>query len=186
VVEAEAEAELFANYGEYRIPDIPGAQIALHGLMDEADDFLRHQYYPFIREHGSALTEPIKQALWDLTWKYFPIFSKAFTYLPRNVPWSDIEDFLQQTTTTTATATAGQGNSHMNKPVSVVREFMRQQSVRSPEWWRAHGCCQDHLQLGVSTIPQAGRGAFAGRHGGRLVRATGAHGPPRLRHFHRR
>lgn len=36
-------------------------------------------------------------------------------------------------------------------------------SIRSQEWLREHGRCMDNLKDGISTIPHAGRGAFARR-----------------------
>ena len=47
-----AGAELFAAYGDYWIPDIPGAQVTMHPQMDAAEEFLTKEYYPFVREHA--------------------------------------------------------------------------------------------------------------------------------------
>lgn len=156
-----AGAELFASYGDYWIPDIPGAQIALEALMNEADAFLRDQYYPFLRDHTAELTPDLKQALWEFATQDFPVFSQAFTNFPRNVPWSDVEDFMQQQIP--EPEEDGSSSSSSGAPRSVVREFMRRQSVRSPEWLQQNGYCQDHLKPDRSTIQQAGRGAFASR-----------------------
>jgi hypothetical protein len=145
-----AGAELFANYGDYWIPDIPGAQVMMEALLDEAEEFLRGKYYPFIKEKGDQLTTEMKQKLWEFTAKDFPIYNKAMTNLPRNVQWVDVETSLQE---------------HENETeFSIVRDFIRKQSIRSTEWLQEHGYCQDHLKPGRSTIPQAGRGAFAARH----------------------
>lgn len=38
-----------------------------------------------------------------------------------------------------------------------------QRSIRTPEWLEKHGTCMDNLRAGSSSIPQAGRGAFAHR-----------------------
>lgn len=38
-----------------------------------------------------------------------------------------------------------------------------QRSIKSPEWLQEHGTCMDNLRAGPSSIPQAGRGAFAHR-----------------------
>jgi hypothetical protein len=40
---------------------------------------------------------------------------------------------------------------------------MTRQVVRDLSWLQQHGYCQDHIKPGKSTIPQAGRGAFAVR-----------------------
>ena len=37
-------------------------------------------------------------------------------------------------------------------------------AVRTPEWLARHGKCMDNIRPGNSTIPQAGRGAFASRY----------------------
>lgn len=141
-----AGAELFASYGDYWIPLIPGAQITLDKEMDKAEDFLRNEYYPWIQEHPE-LTDEMKQALWELTAKDFPIYSKHFTVLPK-VSWKEVEEALEF---------------HKAPVFSVIRKFIREQSIRTPEWLREKGYCQDHIKPDISTIPQAGRGAFATR-----------------------
>jgi SET domain len=40
-------------------------------------------------------------------------------------------------------------------------EFKRKKMVRSVDWLEKHGVCADNMYFGVSTIPQAGHGAFA-------------------------
>ncbi len=42
-------------------------------------------------------------------------------------------------------------------------ESRRPYSIRPREWLREHGRCMDNIRPGISTIPQAGRGAFASR-----------------------
>lgn len=163
-----AGAELFASYGDYWIPDIPGAQVALEALLDDANDFLQNKYYPFIRDHDQELSPQIKQALWNFTNLNFPIESKALSNLPRKVPWSEIEAQLKQAEAAIATAAAtkatkGDEDEEDSTANSVVREFIRRQSVQSVEWLQQNGYCQDHLKPGISKIPQAGRGAFAFR-----------------------
>ena len=44
-----------------------------------------------------------------------------------------------------------------------LKQVHRQHHTRSLEWLDEHGVCGDHLQPGNSTLPQAGRGAFARR-----------------------
>ena len=44
-----------------------------------------------------------------------------------------------------------------------LEDLRRKQSERSVEWLREHGTCGDHIAAGPSTLPQAGRGAFATR-----------------------
>jgi len=153
--ELPAGAELFASYGDYWIPDIPGAQIALEEYLEEAEEFLQEKYYPFIAEHEKELTEEVKQGLWEFTAKDFPVFSKAFTNLPKDVPWSEVESALKNQPDI--------DDDDDSEDSSIVRDFIRKQSIRSVEWLDENGYCQDHLKPGLSTIPQAGRGAFASR-----------------------
>jgi hypothetical protein len=161
-------AELFATYGDYWIPDIPGAQITLEPMLSEADIFLEEKYYPFVRDHMNELTDEMKQGLWEFTTKDFPVFSKAFTNLPRGVTWADIEPVLiknvqakkEKVKQVTESDEAASESGYKN---TTVREFIRKQSVRSLEWLKEYGYCQDHLKPGRSTIPQAGFGAFAYR-----------------------
>lgn len=44
-----------------------------------------------------------------------------------------------------------------------MSSLRRLQSTRSMEWIEEYGTCGDHLTAGPSTLPQAGRGAFASR-----------------------
>jgi len=115
--------------------------------MQRAEDFLRQEYYPWIKEHADQLDEDLRQALWEFTTKDFPLYSKVFTVLP-TVPWKEVEAALEF---------------HKAPVYSVVKKFIRQQSVRTIDWLNERGYCQDHLKPGLSTIPQAGRGAFASR-----------------------
>ena len=151
IKEIQPGTELFASYGDYWIPDIPGAQITLEEEMVKAETFLRNEYYPWILEHNDALTDEMKQALWELTSKDFPIYSRAFTNLPKHVPWKQVEEELEL---------------QKNAPpggFSIIEKFSRQLHVRSIDWLEERGYCQDHIRPDVSTIPQAGRGAFATR-----------------------
>lgn len=45
-----------------------------------------------------------------------------------------------------------------------LEELRKQQSQRPLDWLQQHGTCGDHITVRQSTIPQAGRGAFATRH----------------------
>jgi len=44
-----------------------------------------------------------------------------------------------------------------------LKEIRIQEGLRTDEWLREHGTCGDNMQEGVSTLRQAGRGAFATR-----------------------
>ena len=51
------------------------------------------------------------------------------------------------------------------------KKFPKPESTVSPDWLRRNGVCIDNIRVGPSTIPQAGRGAFAKRllPGGSLI-----------------
>jgi len=149
-----AGAELFAGYGAEWIPEIPGAQITLDKQLDIADDFLNDEYIPFVQEHADEMSDDMKQALWEFASKDFPVYSQAMTNLPRH-PWSEVEDVIK--------TKLEQGDD--DEEVSITRHFIRKQHMRTLEWLRTHpnSYCQDHIRPDISTIPQAGRGAFANR-----------------------
>jgi len=144
VTDISPGSELFASYGDYWIPLIEGAQITFDDTMDRADNFLRNEYWPWMKEHD--VSDALKQGMWELTQRDFPYKSQEYSVLP-SAPWSDVEAALRELPAST----------------SVVRTFIRQQSIRTLEWLEKHGRCQDHIKPGRSTIKQAGRGAFANR-----------------------
>jgi hypothetical protein len=139
VVDIPAGSEIFAEYGSEWIPDIPGAIITFDDDMDKADEFLE-EYGEWMQSHD--LTEDLAQGLWDLTVS-FRLSSNVMTNIPSQ-PWNEVAEKI-------------------GREESVVRYFLRQHGERSLEWLKEHGKCQDHIKPGLSTIPQAGRGAFASR-----------------------
>jgi hypothetical protein len=182
IQEIPAGSELLASYGGSWIPFIPGVAVTQHANLDEADDFL-DEYWAWLQQiqtkynHDNGnnandsssgqrlVSDSLKEALWNLMSKDFPIKSRVFSVLPRTADWKTIEaklverDLVKQkktTTTTTATTTEQQ-------VPSIPRDFIRAGTMRTVEWLQQHGKCQDHLRPGQSTIPQAGRGAFATR-----------------------
>lgn len=142
----------FFHPSDQWIVEIPGAQITLNEQMDEADDFMEEHYLPFIEKHKKQLTSEMKQALWEFTTKDFPVYNQAMTNLPR-YPWSEVEAFVEKELK----------KRDKEEDVSLVRHFIRKQSMKSVEWLNEWGYCQDHIKPAPSTIPQAGRGAFATR-----------------------
>lgn len=141
----KAGNELFASYGDVWIPEIPGAIITFDENMDNADEFL-DEYAKFVEgKKKQGLTPDMAEALWNLTAKEFPYGSKILGALPQH-PWSVVEKELETKT-----------------EESTTRHFVRQIGVRTPEWLKENGFCQDHIRPGRSTIAQAGRGAFASR-----------------------
>lgn len=136
-----AGAELFAEYGDTWIPEIPGAIITFDDNMDDADEFL-NEFSEWVEE--AALPEDVAEGLWNLT-KEFPVPSFVLGALPQ-ASWKAVKTELEVKT-----------------EESTVRHFIREIGHHSVEWLQEHGKCQDHLKPGRSTITQAGRGAFAAR-----------------------
>lgn len=147
-----AGAELFADYGSEWIPDIPEAQVTIDSQMDRADDFLVDEYIPFVSKHKDELSDELKQALWNFAARDFPVRNQVMSNLPR-FSWDEVEQFVHE---------------HMSdlESISISRHFFRKRHTRTLEWLQTHpnSYCQDHLYPEKSTLPQAGRGAFATRH----------------------
>jgi hypothetical protein len=137
----KAGAELFAQYGDTWIPEIPGAIITFNENMDLADDFL-NEYAEWVQK--SSIPADVAEGLWTLT-KEFPMTSPILGAIPQ-ASWKDVKTELE-----------------IKTEESTVRHFIREHGHRTPEWLQEYGKCQDHLKPGRSTISQAGRGAFAAR-----------------------
>jgi len=146
-MDIQAGNELFASYGDTWIPFIPGAVITFNENMDQADEFL-DEYAQWVKENkkDGGLTSDMAEDLWKLTAKDFPISSRILGALPHQHDWKTVEAELEKKT----------------EP-STTRHFVKKIGVRTPEWLKEHGFCQDHIRPGRSTIAQAGRGAFANR-----------------------
>ena len=130
------------------IPDIPGAVITFDKNMDAADELLE-EYVEWYHNHQDDLSDTLAEGLWNFT-KHFPTdLAKVLGTLPSK-PWKTV---LQ------AVETKQQDDDEE----SIVRFFLRQEGMRDLEWLKQRGYCQDHLYPSLSTIPQAGRGAFATR-----------------------
>jgi SET domain len=172
-----AGSELFGKYGDYWIPTIPGVQVTFDHALDAAEDFMRFEYIPFVMKHDDKMSMELKEALWDLTKNIhvgtITMKSQAMSNLPRQ-SWSLVEDYflkLQQQQSSNNNSvddcddnyTDDYDKNEDDEDASIVRHFIRQQTIRSIDWLQAHGYCQDHLRPGRSTIHQAGRGAFAAR-----------------------
>jgi SET domain len=90
------------------------------------------------RKHN--LTQPFQDLWQSFIWDSpFIDNSREFFALPKN--WNEIDEVLKH---------------------GLIRH-RQQQSIRSDEWFQKHGICGDNLRDDISTIPQAGRGAFATR-----------------------
>ena len=133
-----------------RIPDIP---VTLNKHMDRADEFIK-EYLQWTlqlqKDYGQELTVPLMTRLWTLTKSLHK--SRDFSVLPKELDWNKVSETMNQKETD-------------NQQISIeTREYWLGKSVRSLEWLQKHGKCQDHIKPGLSTIPNAGRGAFASRY----------------------
>lgn len=126
--------------------------------MDEADDFMRNVFYDFVETQG--IDESLKEALWNFT-REFPVYSQGFTNFPRLHTWADVEKKIE----TIVEAPLDLESENKTGETSVARHFIYEEHRRSMNWLQNHpnSYCQDHIQPKISTIPQAGRGAFATR-----------------------
>eukprot|EP00980_Cylindrotheca_fusiformis_P016009 scaffold4705_cov108-Cylindrotheca_fusiformis.AAC.3 len=138
-------SELLANYGDGWIPAIPDVAVTFDKHFDKADEFLQ-DYQQWVEQlvanYVDEVTPELLERLWKVATTLHP--SRDFSVLPRELDWH------QYLTTST-------------KSFPTSREYWRSKTVRSMEWLQEHGKCQDHLKPGLSTIPLAGRGAFASR-----------------------
>lgn len=169
-----AGSELFAEYGDNWIPEIPGAQITFEKNMYEAEEFLLNTYHPFIEQNRNELTPEMMEALWNFTTKDFPIFNAALTTLPRNALWKDVDEEIQRFQSKSKNSqnipvpkklkeSKPKPDKYKDDPEYVIKNFIRKQHKRDIDWLKTNGYCQDHIKPGRSTIKQAGRGAFASR-----------------------
>ena len=178
IVPIDAGAEIFADYGQDWVPDIPGAQITITNFMQEADEFVESEFAPFLEQHSKALSDDLKEGLWDLTTS-FPFYSKAFTNLPKSNSWKEVEQMLTKLQEEKESkpkfgfninnkfqeAQFGYGYDRSPTNDLLTGRFHRKNTVRSLDWLQTHpnSYCQDHIKPQRSTIEQAGMGAFASR-----------------------
>lgn len=132
-----AGAELLADYGETWIPFIPGIPVLQNKNLNGANELLE-SFDTWSREMiekygGETITQELLDRIYHAT-ATFPHPSKIFSVLPPKRP---------------ATKDA--------------RDYWRSHYQVDLAWLQRHGKCQDHMRPGPSTIPHAGRGAFATR-----------------------
>lgn len=168
-------SEIFAEYGDEWIPEIPGAQITFNYVMDQAEDFLRDDYIPFVKKYGTDLKPNVLEGLYNFTRDFPHSNPKILTVLPRKAEWKEIQqqldDFqkIEGPLIVAMLQKAAQEPSYNPKfpyyteHTSLVRHFIRRNGKRSMDWIKENGRCCDHMTAATSTIPHAGRGAFATR-----------------------
>lgn len=135
-----AGGELLADYGESWIPWIPEIPVLQNAYLDGANQLLA-EFEAWTREkrdtYGeTTISDDLLERMYQMV-RTFPHFSKTLSVIPPT-----LQDW---------------------KAAGESREYWRSQHQVSLEWLKEHGKCQDHLRPGPSTIPHAGRGAFATR-----------------------
>lgn len=133
--------ELYASYGESYFKSRDAYyMVPLRQNYKNADKFLEN--FQSLREAVPALSTSsrLSEALYDLILNDFPYKSRNIYALPTNM--SQIDHIL---------ATGGTRNATYNE------------SIRELDWLEEHGQCMDNIKDGISTLPHAGRGAFANR-----------------------
>jgi hypothetical protein len=155
----EPGQELFAAYGDEWIPWIPGVAVTKYENFEKADE-LMHQFEEWIEEH-EAPASPTKGELTDELlkgmWKFmvdFPQSSRPLSVLPKE--WN--RENLKR-----AKIKSKQRELAQEEIKSPTSEYWEKRGKVSLDFLEQHGKCQDHLRPGMSTIPSAGRGAFASR-----------------------
>ena len=82
VEDIAAGSEIFAAYGDQWIPEIEGAQITFKENLEEAEDFLRGDYYRFVQAHKKELKPEVLEGLWEFT-RDFPLKENQVSFIYR-------------------------------------------------------------------------------------------------------
>ena len=133
----EAGAELFVEYGDTWFKDrseVLGI-IPLSYNFKKADKLLRK----FDLIFDGDTSHPMADQVWDLLIDAVSADTRLKNAFPQNL----------------------KDASHVSR-IGTARNSVPDR-VRSLEWLEANGRCLDNIQPGISTAPQAGRGAFATR-----------------------
>jgi hypothetical protein len=155
--------ELFASYGEAWIPWIPDVAVTLEGNFHQADA-LMDELEAWIVQHeegaspdGGDSTE-VTDELLEAMWKFmvnFPHKSRPLSVLPKE--WS--RERLQRKKKLAALAST----TDRARFASTSKDYWAGKGTVSIDFLKEHGRCQDHIRPDISTLPHAGRGAFATR-----------------------
>ena len=153
-----AGQELFISYGESYFrsrPDVYG-HVPTEKEYEWADDFIQNFQQTIGQADGS---HQLKLDLWNMVMD-FPFQSKKMNALPKNA--TDLDEVA----------------------VTGASKQFYKYSIRNLDWLKENGKCMDNIRPGLSTIPQAGRGAFATRFiakGGLVAPAPLIHIPDKSR-----
>lgn len=135
-----AGMELYASYGENYFSSRSGYEmVPLYEDYPMADNLIKQ--FRFLQRTNKALVQNdnLVTALWDLI-HALPYKSRTMYALPTTL--SQVDHVM---------ATGGTKNQYYNE------------SIRDLDWLQKYGRCMDNMKDGISTIPSAGRGAFANR-----------------------
>jgi hypothetical protein len=138
--------ELFASYGESYFETRPQSYGYLPFPRNyKHADRLLHKFYKILQ--GLAKTKLVKENaflddIWDLLKGQAEIWNTSRTLQAFPEDHTMVEPILRN---------GGTAQRHFNS------------SIRDLDWLESNGACMDNIRDGVSTIPHAGRGAFANR-----------------------
>jgi hypothetical protein len=136
-----AGSELFSYYGD----SFFRSNLQLDAQSFQMADNVMADYKAFLRKHPE-LSDDMKGAIWAELIQDFPVSITsegfmAFASLPQR-SWADLEN---------------------EESRGVSLKSKRRTHKHSREWLQDNGFCMDWIEAGQSTLPQAGRGAFATR-----------------------
>ncbi|CAB9510485.1 Guanylate cyclase [Seminavis robusta] len=139
-VKIKAGQELFANYGQHWFELRPelGPIPLRHGLMESTDFYRRFQV---LRGRHQLVNREVFEELWD--------------EFVQHCVWKESRILGAFSNTVSERALL-----EKNMTLKKIRVM---ESMQTTGWLHEHGTCADHIREGVSTIKQAGRGAFATR-----------------------
>jgi hypothetical protein len=138
----------------------------LHRYVDYGEDWFKMRPFlgpiPLHRDLGRA------NALFR---KFMHVVEATKTLGVSDAIHEEIWDIFIRNTTYTRSRVLGSFHHHdpdelkllMKEPNTDIKALRRKQAIRTREWLQQHGTCGDHLRADMSTLRQAGRGAFATR-----------------------
>jgi len=171
----DAGQELFASYGDDWIPWIPNVAVTFHKNFKKADE-LMDDFEDWIVEHeeNPSTQNEVSEELLEDIWKIMIDFPRVgdrqweeLTVLPKEWSRDRLKDLKhikkQQKQFKDAPPDGDETSSPLPYPTSISTRYWADRGKVSLEVLRKEGKCQDHMRPGISTIPNAGRGAFASR-----------------------
>mmetsp|Transcript_2891 Transcript_2891/g.6202 ORF Transcript_2891/g.6202 Transcript_2891/m.6202 type:complete len:776 (+) Transcript_2891:233-2560(+) len=161
--EMEPGQEIFVNYGE----EYFGHREHIYGILpmqddfDAADEILKIAQSLTIYNDGIVATAEDEDA------------TDEDDETVREEVWDDLHSVIKDISNNPYTKPSRMLNAIPSDP-SIAKEVLEdggggtawqdhKRSIRALEWLEEHGQCADNIGVGKSTIPDAGRGAFATR-----------------------